>query len=231
MKNPAVVFDQDRAAAYDEQFAKLAPMRDSLHLFIRMILADLPSNARVLCVGAGTGAELLALAEAFPHWQFTAVEPAEPMLAVCRQKAEAAGIAARCTFHQGYLDTLPETEPFDAATCLLVSHFFMEKTERCGFFRKIAERLRPEGYLVSSDLTSDMASSEYKSLLDVWLRTLRYTGLPAEAIEKYLAAYGKEAALLPREEVASIIASGGFDKPVLFYQALLIHAWYAKRTV
>lgn len=200
-------------------------------MLIRLILADLPNHTRVLCVGARTGAELLALAEAFPHWQFTAVEPAEPMLAVCRQKAEAAGIADRCNFHQGYLDTLAETEPFDAATCLLVSHFFMEKTERCGFFRKIAERLRPEGYLVSSDLTSDMTSSEYKSLLDMWSRMLRYAGLPSEDIDKYLAAYSKEAALLPKEEVASIMVSGGFTPPVLFYQTLLMHAWYAKRAV
>jgi tRNA (cmo5U34)-methyltransferase len=31
----AVVFDEERAATYDERFAKLAPLRDTLHLLTR----------------------------------------------------------------------------------------------------------------------------------------------------------------------------------------------------
>jgi tRNA (cmo5U34)-methyltransferase len=118
MKNQeqAVVFDEKRAATYDERAAKLAPLRDTLHLLTRLILAELPNNARILCIGVGTGLELIYLAHEFPQWQFTAVEPAPAMLEICRQKAEASGIASRCTWHEGYLDSLPVSEPFDAAT-------------------------------------------------------------------------------------------------------------------
>ena len=98
---------------YDERFAAIAPMRDTLHLLTRAILGDLPADARILCVGAGTGLELLDLARAFPRWRFTAVEPATPMLNRCREKAAEAGVASRCTFHEGYLDSLPPAEPFD----------------------------------------------------------------------------------------------------------------------
>jgi len=45
---------------------------------------------------AGTGSELIYLAQNFPQWQFT-VEPAAPMLDVCRQRTEECGIASRCT--------------------------------------------------------------------------------------------------------------------------------------
>ena len=165
-KSP-IVFDQERAASYDKRFAKLAPMRDALHLLIRLVLAELPADARILCVGVGTGSELISLAHAFPEWQFTAVEPAAPMLDICRQRVEEFGIASRCTFHEGYLESLPASRPFDAATCLLVSHFFVQKDERRNFFSQIAARLCPGGYLVSSDLVSDMSSSAYKSLLEV----------------------------------------------------------------
>ncbi len=232
MKNqePTIVFDKERAASYDKRMAKLAPLRDALHLLIRVILSELPADARVLCVGVGTGSELIDLAQTFPQWQFTALEPAAPMLDICRQRAEECGIASRCTFHEGYLDSLPGSHSFDAATCLLVSHFFMQKEERRNFFSQIASRVRPNGYLVSSDLVSDMSTSAYQSLLEVWLRMLRYSEVPAEEVEKFRAAHGREAAVLPPHEVESIIASSGFDTPVLFFQTLLIHAWYSRRT-
>ncbi|WP_017748515.1 class I SAM-dependent methyltransferase [Scytonema hofmannii] len=177
MKNqkPSIVFDQERASSYDKQFAKLAPIRDALHLFIRIVLSELPDDARILCVGVGTGAELIDLAQTFPRWQFIAVEPAAPMLDICRQKAEACGIASRCTFHEGYLNSLPTSDSFGAATCLLVSHFFMQQSERRDFFREIAARLLPNGYLVSSDLASNISTESYQSLLEVWLRMLRYS--------------------------------------------------------
>lgn len=232
MKNqqPAIVFDQKVASSYDNRWAKLAPIRDSLDLFIRAILCELPTDAQILCVGVGTGAELIALAQEFPQWQFTAVDPAIAMLNVCRQKVEESGIAARCTFHEGYLDSLPTLKEFDAATCLVVSHFIMDKEERRNFFNQIALRLRPQGYLISSDIVSDMSTSAYQSLLDVWLRMMKSAELPEENIEKMRAAYGRDVAVLPPQEVASIIASAGFEPPVLFFQNLLIHAWYSRRT-
>ena len=68
MKNqePAVVFDQERASSYDKRFAKLAPLRDALHLLMRVILSELPTDAHILCVGVGTGSELIYLAQNFP---------------------------------------------------------------------------------------------------------------------------------------------------------------------
>jgi tRNA (cmo5U34)-methyltransferase len=225
----SIVFDQERASSYDERFAKIAPIRDALHLLTRVLLSDLPEDARILCIGAGTGAELINLAQAFPRWQFTAVEPAAPMLDICRQRAEACGIASRCSFHEGYLDSLPASDPFDAATCFLVSHFILQRDERRNLFRQIAARLRLGGYLVSADLASDMSTSTYQSLFEVWLRMLKYSELPAEELEKMRASYGRDVALIAPHEVASIIESSGFDAPILFLQTLLIHAWYAKR--
>ena len=106
----------------------------------------------------------------------------------------------------------------------------MQQDERRNFFSQIASRVRPNGYLVSSDLASDMSTPVYQSLIEVWLRMLRYSEVPEMEIEKFCASYGRDAAVLPPLEVESIIVTSGFDKPVLFFQTLLIHAWYAKRT-
>jgi tRNA (cmo5U34)-methyltransferase len=75
-----VFFDQVVANKYDEQAARLAPLHGALHLLISAIFSDLPAEARILCVGAGTDSELLYLAKKFPRWHFTAVEPSAPRI-------------------------------------------------------------------------------------------------------------------------------------------------------
>lgn len=229
-QEPPAAFGPEHAAAYDQRFAKLAPMRDALHLLISAVFADLPAEARILCVGAGTGHELVYLAQKFPQWLFAVVEPSAPMLEVCRRKADERGITSRCVFHEGYVDALPPSESFDAATSLLVSQFILAPDDRTAFFRAIARRLRPGGYLVSADLASDTASETYQSLLEVWIRLMRETGSAPEQLEKMRVTYGRDVAVLPADQVSDIIASGGFERPVLFLQTCLIHAWFAQRT-
>ncbi|MBM0745730.1 hypothetical protein JOY44_30405 (plasmid) [Phormidium sp. CLA17] len=47
----AVVFDQERASAYDKRFAKLAPLRDAIHLLMHMIFSELPTDAHIVSYG------------------------------------------------------------------------------------------------------------------------------------------------------------------------------------
>jgi tRNA (cmo5U34)-methyltransferase len=203
---PPVFFDARHAAAYDQQFTQLAPMRDALQLIVRLVLSDLPPDARVLCVGVGTGLELLDLAQAFPGWHFTAVEPAAPMLAICRQKVEASGLSERCILHEGYLASLPPQPPFDAATVLLVSHFLVQPAARRDFFAQIAERL-----------------------FAVWARAMSRAGITPEQLTSMRAAYGRDVAAIAPGEVERIIADAGFEPPVQCFQTLLMHGWYTTR--
>ncbi len=223
------VFNAQFAAEYDERFAKQAPIREALHLLMTAVLRDLPEHARILSVGAGTGTEIIALARKFPGWQFTAVEPSVPMLDVCRRRLEAQGIASRCTFHEGYLESLLPSGAFDAATSLLVAHFILSLQDRREYLRAIASRLRPGGTLVIADLAADTRSPDYARLLEVWVRLMRDSGLPPEGIENLRATYERDVALLPPEQLGELIASAGFESPVPFLQTGLIHAWFARR--
>ncbi len=222
------LFDQ-QAAGYDKQWGKMAPIRDCLHLLIKSVFSDLPIDANILCVGAGTGAEMAFLAENFPAWRFTAIEPSGAMLKVCRQRAEANGYISRCEFHEGYVDSLPGTEKFDGATCFLVSQFLIDQSARSEFFRAIGRRLKPGGILASSDLTSDVGSKEYAALLPVWLQAMSAAGFNEELMKRVRTAYAKDVAVLPPSRVVAIIRSAGFELPVQFFQAGLIHAWFSKR--
>jgi len=72
-----------------------------------MVLSELLENAKVLVVGAGTGAELIYLARMCPNWYFTVVGPDKEMLDACRKKCEENEILSRCSLHQGTVETLP----------------------------------------------------------------------------------------------------------------------------
>lgn len=54
-------FDK-QTAGYDKQWERMAPIRNGLHFLLEAVFAKLPADARILCVGVGTGAELAHLA-------------------------------------------------------------------------------------------------------------------------------------------------------------------------
>lgn len=221
------LFDR-QAPGYDRQWAKTAAIRDCMYLLLEPLLAGLPDDAHVLCVGVGTGQELAHLAKTFPRWRFVALDPSGAMIDACRARAEAEGFAARCRFHHGFLESLPVDAPFDAATCFLVSQFIVDRAARARFFAGIAARLRPDGLLASSDLAYDTASTAYEVLLPAWTRMMAMADVSPEALQRIREAYGRDVAVLPPHEVAGILQAGGFESPVPFFQAGLIHGWVSR---
>jgi tRNA (cmo5U34)-methyltransferase len=221
------IFDR-QASSYDQQWSRMAPINGALHLLTGAVLSRLSPTANILCVGSGTGAEIFYLAGKFPGWRFTAVEPSAAMSEVFRQKAGEQGILSRCVLHAGYLESLPAGEPFDAATAFLVSQFILDRDLRTGFFQGIADRLRPGGVLISSDLAGDLKSQGGLDLLEVWFQVMRDGSISPEGIEKMREAYSRDVAVIPPDEVRDIIMGGGFESPVRFFQAGMIHAWYSK---
>lgn len=223
------VFDK-QASGYEDQQRKLAPIHEGLYFQLEWILSELPQAARILCVGLGAGAELSYLARRFPNWRFTAVEPSGAMLDVCRQRAKREGFISRCDFYEGYVESLPDIELHNAATCFMVSQFILDHRERSGFFRAISEKLKPKGILVSADLSSTVGSPEYQALLKVWVNMLHAANVPADAIDKIHSAWEKDVSILPPDDVKQIIKRGGFELPVQFYQAGFVHAWFSVRS-
>jgi tRNA (cmo5U34)-methyltransferase len=222
------LFDQ-QAAGYDTQWARMAPIRESLHFLLETVFAELPEDARLLCVGAGTGAEIAHLARRFPRWRFLALDPSTRMIAVCRERAQREGYADRCDFHTGLIDTLPAEAAFDGATCFLVSQFLLDPAERTAFFAAIAQRMRPGGTLAWADLAWDTTAADYPVMLGLWMRTMAGAGLDDAAIERMRAGYARDVAILPPDRVAALTAAAGFDAPLRFHQAGMIHGWCARR--
>lgn len=222
------IFDR-QAEGYDRQAERRAPLEAALRFLLEQAFADLPADARVLSVGAGTGQEVIHLAKRFPAWRFTVVEPSSGMIDQCRRNAETEGVAERCDFHRGFLQTLPAGPDHDAATCFLVSQFIVDKADRADFFGQIANRLKPGGILASSDLCFNRESLNYDAMLALWQRITTANAAGAEDIDRMKAAYARDVGVLPMTELAAIVEAGGFQTPLPFFQAGLVQAWLAKR--
>ena len=228
MSNEDQLFGKQQADRYDKQWEKLASLNQALYLLSEIVLNELPAEAGILCVGAGTGNELMALAKKKPDWQFMAVDTSEAMLDVCKEKVARAGFLSRCEFHLGPIDTLPQQVLYDAATSILVSQFYMDKPQRKNFFRAIFGHLKPGAYLISADLAAPPDKTTSKSLMDAWFKMHMYAGLSEELAKNSTSQWGKLAAVLKPSEVEEIISSAGFRNITQFYQTLFIHSWFAK---
>ena len=222
-------FDAGHAEVYDRQFERIRAVKDALHLLLGVQLRRLPDDARILIAGAGTGAEARYLAALHPGWRFTLADPSEAMLAVARRHAEAEGFVDRCTFHLGFVSSLP-VEPHDAATSLLVSQFLADTGARRAFFEDIAARLWPSGILFNADLATDREDPGFGPAMDLWLDLLDYArGSTPESNANYRAAFGRDFAGHSPVEVEKLILQAGFTAPVACYQASLIRGWVATR--
>jgi tRNA (cmo5U34)-methyltransferase len=66
-------------------------------------------------------------------------------------------------------------------------------------------------------------------LLRGWVKMMAASDISTAAIDRMRKAYSNDVGVLPPSRVESIIEAVGFEPPVRFFQAGLIHAWLSKR--
>lgn len=225
---PKDFFTEEVARGYDERNAKLSPVLANLHFLMRLLLKDLPKEAKILSVGAGTGAEILFLAPLFPQWTFVALDPSNSMLEICRQRTQACGIYDRCEFVHGYVESLPTTTKFDAALSMLVGHF-LSREQRPVYFQEISNRLNGGGTLINAEISFDFRSPEYSLMLKGWQELHRSAGATEEALAALPAQLKSTLTVLSPTEIKGLISQNGFEAPLKFFQSLMICAWSTKK--
>ncbi len=224
-------FNEEKAQSYDSKFSKISAIKDSLYLLTQVILSDVKDNAKVLCVGAGTGIEVLYLAKQFSTWQFDIIEPSKAMLKICIENCEQAGISSRCNYHLGELDSFVGDHDYNVATSFLVSHFITDINQRLNYFKSIKAKLAPLGILVTAELSGDLNSAYFQTILKVWRDCLLYSGLKEAEVNKMSSSFGSDVAVIKPDELESLLDAAGFDNPTLFYQALFIHSWFSRKNL
>ncbi len=221
-------FTPEASRNYDRKNSGLAPITDNLHFLIRLVLKDLPAQARVLCVGVGTGAEILSLAAHYPGWTFVGGDPSAAMLDVCRERLAAAGVAERCTLVHGYVHDVLAAADFDACLNILVAHF-INRDDRLGFFRNMTAHLKPGGMLVNAEISYDLSAPEFPAMLENWKQVQALMGATPESLTALPALLREKLTVLPQGETENLMRAGGIPLPVRFFQAFMVTGWYGRK--
>ncbi len=230
MKPGPTVIDHftEAAKVYDEKNRQLAPIADNMHFLIRLILKNAPVRARALCVGVGTGAEILSLSKAFPEWTFVGVDPSIGMLNVCRERLETAGVLNRCELIQGYVHDVPPGESFDVALSVLVAHF-VKREDRLSFYQAMSSRLLPNGVLINTEISYDLNSPEFPLMLKNWEAVQLLMGAAPESLANLSQVLREMLSVISPTETEKLLKQSGIQLPVRFFQAFMISGWYGTK--
>ncbi len=225
--DPASFFDQDMATAYDRRNSGLKPISDCLHFLMRLALDDLPDDARLLCIGVGTGAEILSLAHHKPGWTFVGVDPSEEMLEVGRQRLKEAGVLDRCHLIRGYIDDVAE-QAFDGAVALLVAHF-IKLADRPAYYDAIYERLQAGGHFLSAEISCELDAPEFPAMLQNWEQVQTLMGATPASLASLPDTLRSILGVVSPAHTKALWQDAGFTRPVDFFQAFMIRGWHARK--
>jgi SAM-dependent methyltransferase len=186
-----------RARAFDAWAEDYERYRPGYPAALFDLIADrleLPRDARVVDLGAGTGK--VARAIAARGWQTTAVDPGEPMLAVLRDRAAAEGLAIDVVRATAESTGLP-TASFDAALAGEAYHWF--DTPKA--LAEMGRIVRPGGGIA---FFWNVGDAERSPLVDAEGRLVAEYGIDGSEVRKPG----------PRPETRqAIVDSGAFDEP------------------
>jgi SAM-dependent methyltransferase len=191
-----------------ELLADLDELGSDSELILEALRAlRLPKTARVLDLGCGKGATAIEIAQTL-GLEVIGVDLFGPFIELCRERAEEAGVAHRCTFRcADILKLIGEIEPADVAIFAALGDVLGPLDETIGVIRQL---VKPGGHMIISDdfledetTTSLPSYEEYVSRAET-LRRLQAHGdvIAREIIEPDTEEEEDEGALIRRRALA-----------------------------
>ncbi len=227
---PREHFSERKARHYDDEIQTVVPGYGLLHRLCTVLLGtQVAPEAHILVVGSGTGTDVLAMAAAYQGWRFTAVEPSSAMMATARRRLTREGVDARVHLIEDTVLALPSDAAFDAAVCILVSHFLADDGRRAGLFAAIGGHLRRGAPLLLADLHRPHSDRETVDQTRAWHAWCRSEGWDDDKIGKMVAHLARDVHPLDDGRLATLLDEASFEPPIPFFRSLMFQAWWCRR--
>ncbi|WP_155593061.1 class I SAM-dependent methyltransferase [Lysinibacillus cavernae] len=218
-------FNNTLANEYEKGIRRTLPSYDAMLRLIQTFYhSTLPEKADMLIVGAGSGNEILQLAEGRPHWSFTGIDPSESMLKIAKERLH--DLTNTMSFLQGtILDTPLPSIKYDAASCVLVLHFIQGYEEKLSTLKEIARHLKPGAPFVLASKYGQPGSLETELQFDLWRSYwLQHTKLSVSDIAEMEKSI-RSLSFMCEEDILTLLQQAGFTKPSRFFATTLFGGW------
>lgn len=137
------------ARSYDEMCALNPAYQENIDMLVRRLPEwDLPEDARICDLGAGTGNYILQLSAHLPRASFWHVDSDTRMIDIANEKYSTAGLNRVTTIHRSAGDTTFAEQSFDLIICINALYAF---PDRSSVLRHAHGWLREQGRLFIID--------------------------------------------------------------------------------
>ncbi len=218
-------FNNSLANEYEKGIRRTLPSYDAMLRLIQTFYhSTLREKAEILIVGAGSGNEILQLAEGRPFWSFTGIDPSESMLKIAKERLKS--LSNMMSFHQGtILDTQLSTKNYDAASLVLVLHFIQDYEDKLSTLKEIANHLKPGSPFVLVSKYGEPGSIETELQFDLWRSYwLQHTKLSVSDVAEMEKSI-RSLSFMREEDIVTLLQKAGFIKPSRFFATTLFGGW------
>ncbi|ODV53823.1 class I SAM-dependent methyltransferase [Lysinibacillus fusiformis] len=218
-------FNHTLANEYEKGIRRTLPSYEAmLRLIQTFYRSTLHEHADILVVGAGSGNEILQLADGRPHWSFTGIDPSESMLEIAKERLQS--LPNDLSFYHGtLLDTHLPAIKFDAASCVLVLHFIQSYEDKLSTLKEIWNHLQPGAPFVLVSKYGRPGTIETELQFDLWrsywLQHTKLSVADVAEMEKSIRALS----FMPEEAILTLLHEAGFIKPSRFFATTLFGGW------
>jgi tRNA (cmo5U34)-methyltransferase len=215
------------APIYDRRIRSVLPGYDlMLSSLAAYMSATIAATARVLVVGAGTGNELLLLAQVESGWTLIGVEPCLAMTQVARSKIASSRVCNTTLVHASIFDI--EGEDFDACSISLVMQLF-DKPRKELLLRHVY-RLLPAGAPLFLFDTCNLESEQQFNLdLRAMARHNSRNGLSEREAFDNAATLAKQFHLMTPQMTRNLLSDAGFENVQQIFQSFVTYGWICYR--
>ncbi|MEK2687837.1 class I SAM-dependent DNA methyltransferase [Bdellovibrio sp. GT3] len=224
-------FDQNTANQYDHDIRLRIPGYNLIQELISAVLdVEVPTSARMLVVGSGTGEEIVRVASRYSGWRIDGIEPSAEMNRIAAQKTGIYKSQNQIHLHEAKIEDFTSTEGYDVALSVFVSHFLPDDGSKLQFFKKVATHLKPGALFVFADMMkqSDSVGEIFIASNYYWAKT---QGLEMPQLRDLPGRLRNLFHPMDENRMREIFTEVGFKIEGRFAQSLGYSGYVARKTV